>query len=483
MLEDTKIFIREWDEEKKLPGPRTKKYRHIFEDIQKHTKHYPESYTMSQRMWVLKYGDPKCPVCDCPSKLTKNIPIKPRHCSIQCVGKNPTRMKKIQSTMQEKYGAKHPMHVQKFRDAVSDSLSGRERDFIPHYTDDLRKETYYSKEWLEKMYLTEKKSIEYICSVCEVTNAALYRQFKRFGIELKRSKRSYFEEQIVDFIQQHTNKTIKLNYKDLKDVFEVDVFMPEYNLAIECDGLYWHSYPIKPKEYHQKKKLSCLSQKVNLLSIFEHEYINSREIVESTILSHLGIYNKKIRASKCDIRKVSTEQERKFLNENHIQGYHPSRMAMGLFEDNKLVYLMSFGVPRFDKNYEWEIIRCCGKMNHKVYGGASRLWKNFVENINPRSVISYCNLRYGSGGMYETLGFEREKTTKPSYFYFNPAKLKISSKRDSIEIIPRYRTQKKYLHKLLENFDPEKTEFENMTSNGYLQVFDSGHFRYIWNAK
>ena len=481
MHKDTKHFIDQWDNESKLPGPRSKKYQDIFNDIREHTKDLPDSYTMSQRIWSIKNGNPKCPVCGVETKLTRNIPIRARHCSPQCVGKNGKRLEKSQATSLEKYGTTSPMKNKDVAEKVASQLRGTSKPFRPHYTN--KKNTYYSKEWLEDMYYNKKYSVEYICNECGVTNAALYRQFKRFGIELIRSKRSYFEEQIVEFIQNSGIQNIKFNHRDIDGVSEVDIYLPDYNLAIECDGLYWHSYPKKPKNYHQEKKISCMKRGINLVSFFEHEYINNKELVESIISYHLGIGQKKLRASSLDIREVPCNAEREFLNRNHIQGYSPSSVCIGLFLGNSLKYLMSFGKPRFDKNMEWELIRCCGDGGTKVYGGASKIWKHFINTYKPKNVLSYCNLRYGNGGMYDILGFVSDRVTTPSYFYFNPAKLKTSSKRDKIETISRYQAQKKNLPNLLNNFESSETEYENMTNNKYLKIYDAGNIRYLWYTK
>ena len=145
--------------------------------------------------------------------------------------------------------------------------------------------------------------------------------------------------------------------------------------------------------------------------------------------------------------------------------------------------LMSFGSPRFDRKMEWELIRCCGKRGYRVYGGASKLWKHFIKTHEPLNVLSYCNLKYGNGGLYDALGFTKDKITSPSYFYFNPAKLKTSSQRTEIETISRYQAQKKNLQNFLDDFDSNKTEYENMISNKYLQIYDAGNIRYLWHTK
>lgn len=100
---------------------------------------------------------------------------------------------------------------------------------------------------------------------------------------------------------------------------------------------------------------------------------------------------KKIRASKCILKDISKDKElvKSFLEENHKQKYAAFRIAYGLFYNDELIQLMSFGIPRFNKNYAFELVRDCTKKGYIVQGGVSRLWKHFVEEWEPESCICY----------------------------------------------------------------------------------------------
>ena len=97
----------------------------------------------------------------------------------------------------------------------------------------------------------------------------------------------------------------------------------------------------------------------------------------------------KINARECLVKELSKEVEKEFLKVNHIQGYAKSKIRYGLYYNDELVQLMSFGKPRFNKNYQWEIIRECSKKNISVRGGTSKLWKHFINDNKCRSCICY----------------------------------------------------------------------------------------------
>jgi group I intron endonuclease len=174
----------------------------------------------------------------------------------------------------------------------------------------------------------------------------------------------------------------------------------------------------------------------------------------------------KIFARKCAIKEVFVKEERSFLNKYHKQGYCQSAVCYGLYYQDELVCLLSFNKPRFNKNYQWEIIRLCSKAGTIVVGGASRLLSQFIKDINPASILTYADKVYAKqGDVYLKMGFKFVRDTPKGYSY----------KKDD-KVLPRYKCQKHKLAKLLgDSFNPELTESENMKNAGYIKVFDLGH--------
>ena len=176
-----------------------------------------------------------------------------------------------------------------------------------------------------------------------------------------------------------------------------------------------------------------------------------------------------VRASELEIRRNFDDVD--FLQENHYQGYIPSTINYGLFDGDELIIDMTFGVPRFNKRYDWELLRLCTKKDCIVHGGASRLWKHFLEE-NVGSIISYCNESKFSGNVYNELGFTKRGVCN-SYHYEKDGKkyLRYSMQRNANK---RARGEKENIQKTIESFGgtyyADKNELENATLNGMVKV-------------
>ena len=277
---------------------------------------------------------------------------------------------------------------------------------------------------------------------------------------------------IFDLIQTD-NKL--LDYK-LKSNKEIDIYLPSIKLGIEYNGLLYHSQGYSKysrfnninldRNYHLSKTLECFKNNIQLFHIFEFENL---DIWLSMINNKLGL-NEKIFARKCVIKEVDLNSSKLFLKENHIQGYTHSKIRLGLYLDDKLVSLMTFGNSRFNKKYEYELIRFCNLCNYNVIGGASKLLKYFIKNYKPKSIISYGNLRFCSlnNNVYEKLGFSLVGKSNPNYFYFD----------NTFILQSRNKYQKHKLSKLLSEFDENLSEAENMFKNGYRRIYDCGNLIY-----
>lgn len=278
---------------------------------------------------------------------------------------------------------------------------------------------------------------------------------------------SHEEQEICEFIKSFYDKMVITNTKDIIPPLELDIYVPERKLAFEFDGLYWHSS--KVKDYHLHKTLECEKQGIQLIHIFENEWDFKQDIVKSRIRNLFGISKKTIYARKCEVKEVSSKESKDFQNENHIQGPCNSSINIGLYYDNEIVSLMTFGKSRFNKKYEYEMLRFCNKIDHHIPGGAGKLLSYFEKIYNPKSLISYADRRWSKGNVYEKLGFRLDHASKPDYWYIDKNK----------NMHSRVKYQKHKLPDLLKTYDPNKTEVENMSMNGYSRIFDCGNLVYV----
>lgn len=247
---------------------------------------------------------------------------------------------------------------------------------------------------------------------------------------------------------------------------EIDLYSDKHKLGIEVNGLYWHSNI--DKNYHINKTNKCTEKDIQLLHFWDSEINKKFDIVTSIISNKLKLNQSKIFARNCQIKEISSKEAKEFLDKNHLQGYSNSSIKIGLFYNEELISVMTFGKPRFNKNYEYELLRFCNKLNTSVIGGASKLFSYFLKNYfqHGEKIVSYANIRISDGGLYHKLGFIEKGKTDPNYFYFK-----------SNRIYTRYQCQKSKLPKLLgDEFNSNLTEKENMNNNDYKIVYDCGNY-------
>lgn len=282
---------------------------------------------------------------------------------------------------------------------------------------------------------------------------------------------SRWEQEIFDFISSLGVECEQSN-REILNGKEIDIFIPGYNIGVECDGLRWHNELYRDKDYHLNKTNECAEKGVRLIHVFEDEWKFKREIWESMFRNMLGMIGVKIYARKCDIREVSSSDTRKFLDGNHIQGHSNSKMNYGLYYNDELVSLMTFGLPRINmggkkEEGSYELVRFCNKLNTNVVGGASKLFRHFVETMNPIGIVSYSDKRWSLGNLYKVLGFKHTHDSKPNYFYV-----------DGMERKNRFGFRKSVL--VNEGYDREKSEHEIMMDREIYRIYDCGTMVWKW---
>jgi hypothetical protein len=289
---------------------------------------------------------------------------------------------------------------------------------------------------------------------------------------------SIFEEEVYIFIQSLVVSDIIRNDKTILNTLELDVYIPKLKLAFECNGLYWHGEINggKNKKYHINKTSECKNKGIRLIHIFEDEWLFKKEIVKSRIKDLLTKTENKIFARKCIVKSISSKESNLFLESNHLQGKDNSSIKYGLYFNNELVSLMTFGKLRSalgNKNIQidcWELYRFCSKLNTTITGGASKLLNYFVNNHNPQKIISYADKRWSVGNLYESIGFKLISDGVPNYWYYG--------RGNSYKRYHRYGFAKHTLHTKLNNYDDKLSEWENMKNNGYDRIWDCGSIKF-----
>ena len=223
------------------------------------------------------------------------------------------------------------------------------------------------------------------------------------------------EIELMHFIRKNYDGIIIDNDRTIISPYEVDVYLPDLNLAFEFNGIYRHSELFRDKEYHSNKTKMSNNKNVQLIHIWEDDWIYRKDIVKSMIINKLHNTRNRIMSRKCEIREINDiDISRDFLNSNHIQGFVGSTSKIGLFYNNELVSLMTF---KISVDGVYELNRFCNKINTIVAGGASRLFNYFLKKFECKKIISFSNNSYSNGSLYTKLGFVENKKLKPDYSY------------------------------------------------------------------
>lgn len=252
---------------------------------------------------------------------------------------------------------------------------------------------------------------------------------------------------------------------------ELDIYLPDIKLAIEFDGLYWHGEDHKDSKYHINKTKEANDAGIRLIHIFENEWEYKRDIVLARLKHILGAsQDSKVYARKCEIVEINSKVSAEFMESNHIQGNANASVHLGMYYLGVLVAVQTFCKSRFTKDCEWELLRYSSSV--PVIGGASRLFAYFVRKYNPKSIVSYSDIRWNTGSVYTKLGFRLSHISQPNYWYYKGKQLE-----------SRHKYQKHKLEDILPIFKEELSEAENMQANGYKRIYDCGNMVFKWSGE
>lgn len=301
------------------------------------------------------------------------------------------------------------------------------------------------------LYLRKRSDIK-ICTRCNPTNG---------------KNISYLEKEVLDFIKSNYSGEIIENHKIER--CEMDIYLPYLKLGFEFNGLWYHGEMFKEKVYHKNKIDFFEERGIEIFNIWEDQWKYKKEIIKSMIINKIGD-SKKIWARRCQIREVSNKDCVEFLDNNHIQGSVNSKIRLGLYFNEELISLMTFGKLRkplgnSDKFGEYELIRFCNRIGFSVVGGASKLLKRFIKDYFPKKILSYADRSYSNGKLYSNLGFDLISKTDPNYWWV----------KGGIRNY-RYSFRKDILVK--RGYDKNLSESDIMKSIGYYKLWDCGNLKF-----
>ncbi|VVC06396.1 Uncharacterised protein [uncultured archaeon] len=322
--------------------------------------------------------------------------------------KVPEIQERYHQIIKKKYGVDYPAQnseIQKRTKNTSQARYGVKFATQRNYNS-LAREILFDKEKFSKKL--KEMDVPGLALYLNVSETTILNFHHSYDLNLIQSNRSLYEIEFDGWLKEHRIGA-QLNNRILCSPCEIDFYIPEHHLAIEFDGLYWHSNYFKTSEYHLKKTEQCLTQGIHLIHIFEDEWKTKKNICKDIILRELNIFSRELQSNDCAIQEISDEISKKFLDENCLQGYDPSLANLGLLYKNELVCLLSFD----KRNEQWEIIRFATKLGVKILGGHEKLWNYFIQQYCPDSVAITLDRRWFDGKKLKQLGFFLESQGAP----------------------------------------------------------------------
>lgn len=359
---------------------------------------------------------------------------------------------KIRSTMKVRYGSENPVQSEVIKSRIQET----------NYSRYGFKNPIQSEEVKSKIRETcmEKYGVPYACMAEQCISAS--------GKIISKINKSF-----SDYLRNEFGIDSEFEFHIGKHSYDLHVL--NSNLLIEIDPTYTHNSTVGThygsveknplsSNYHFEKTQDALDNGYRCVHVFDWDSWDK--------VANLVNPNKiKIYARKCEIKEVSKEECNSFLNLHHLQNTcNGQKIRYGLYYNDQLVQLMTFGKPRYNKNYEWELLRLCSHKDYKIVGGSERLFKHFIADYNPESIISYCDRAKFNGDVYDELGFVLDHSTRPTPHWFNGSKhfthsFLLANGADRI---------------LGTSYGKGTNNEELMIQHGFVQIYDCGQNVYIW---
>lgn len=429
-----------------------------------------------------------CEICGKPFKI-----IRPSNsqlcCSKQCTAEKRKRTmksrygveyaqqsqeirKKSEATNIEKFGYAHPAQsplIKEKERRIFQERYGVDTPFLMEDFQSKRKKTCLEKYGVEHPLQTEqslnrmKDSYKKVClEKFGVPYACLTEQCKNAQPGLI----STINKQFGNLLLEHN---IPYKFEKVIEDKSFDIELLDRNVLIEIDPTYTHS--TVPTHWGYSKDAKSQLEKTQVANkngyrcIHIFDWDNWDKIID-LISDKTTVY-----ARNCEVKQISETQASEFEQKYHIQSACRGQLiCFGLYHKNKLIQIMTFGKPRYNKQYQWELLRLCTKSEYKIIGGSERLFKHFVNTYDPQSIISYCDIAKFTGEVYLRLGFE---------LHHHSGVAKIWSKNKS-KITDNLLRQRGYDQLFNSNYGKGTDNETLMLEHGWLPIYDCGQNVYTW---
>jgi hypothetical protein len=335
---------------------------------------------------------------------------------------------------------------------------------------------FNDKDWLYKQHITNKRTIASICVILGLHwkghSSTFRKQFKKFDIPIHRYTMQSAPQLELERFLAYEGIEFQTNIRTIIGPYEIDIYIPEFSLAIEFNGLYWHSEIHKEVNYHLTKTEMCEELGIRLIHIFEDEWLYSSNKCKETLLHLLGKSEQGDYARNTIIKEIEWKQAKDFLNRYHLLNAGQSgNYRIGAFNvKDELIGVMVFGQQNnegSDKD-SVELRRfVTNKKNNPGLG--SKMFKYAIVEQGYKEIIAFVDRRWFTGLVKTYIGFTLDGVTSPALWWTD----------GSNRYHRRFITKKQLID---EGMDRNLTKVSMMLKLGYVRIWDCGKLKLKWNC-
>ena len=378
-------------------------------------------------------------------------------------------------TLQERYGvtnATNCMHIPEIKQKVQET--NMKRYGHVNYAQ--------SEEGSERIKHTnnEKYGCDYTFQAEEVRDKIRHTNMERYGVpwycmtdHCKEASGKIVSKMNKEFSDKLTYEGVENSTEFRIRTYSFDICIESKKLLIELDPTFTHTSLVNmfdksskglDENYHIRKSEIAEEAGYRCIHVFDWDDWNKVIMLLSS--------KDKIFARKCVVSEIDTKTAKVFLDRYHIQSSCSGLLFnLGLYYQGELIELMSFGKPRYNRKYEWELLRLCSNSKHMVIGGSEKIFKHFLQYKNPSSVISYCDNSKFTGDVYKKLQFTMlSDGHTPSKHWYKNGK----------HITDNLLRQRGYDQLFNAHYGKGTSNEQLMIDHGWLPIYDCGQSTYVW---
>jgi hypothetical protein len=272
--------------------------------------------------------------------------------------------------------------------------------------------TLHDRDELEKLF--DQFTIQEIATMLDVKPSTVCRNLNSMG--LRDPFKSSEEMEVVRFLTNiGVTKIVRNSRSLLGNRKEIDIFLPDYGIAIEYNGVHWHHTEIDHMYdmYHRDKFLDAENKEIKLISLFSSVWHAKKPTVKMELLNALGLNDDKADLVDCELVIVTDQDASDFHETYNVLGYAGGTLHYGLISNDEIISVMSFTVT----GSVLELTRY--SYNTVVDGGASAMLDQCIFDANPSTIFSYTDNEWLRGDMMSELGFTMIEDVDPVCWYLS----------------------------------------------------------------